>query len=142
MFHAAHEVLRFKNMQTDDQARQKTVLIAEDNEDLRNIFAKTFDRIHFTVRLAEDGVEAIESLKADPPDILILDVNMPRVSGLEVLRYVRENPETKAIKVVLVTGNGGAMQSPEAEYADLVLIKPVYISDLMTLAKRLIPESL
>lgn len=129
-------------MEKDDRAPQRTVLIAEDNLDLRNIFAKTFERIHFAVRLAEDGIEAIESLKADPPDILILDINMPRVSGLEVLRFVRENPATKAIKVVLVTGNGMAMQSPEAEYADLVLIKPVYIADLMTLAKRLMPESI
>jgi CheY-like chemotaxis protein len=118
----------------------KKVLIVEDNPDLRFIFARTFDRRHFSVHVAVDGVEAIESLQAELPDILILDVNMPRLSGFDVLRYVRSNPRTRNIKVVMVTGNAMAMQSPEAEEADLLLIKPINIADLITLAQRLLPK--
>ncbi len=121
----------------EQQSRLKKVLIAEDNVDLRAIFARAFDKSHFLVNVAVDGAEAIEYLQHELPDVLILDINMPNVSGLEVLRYVRENQQTKDIKVVVVTGNVMAMQAPEAEYADLLLIKPVDISDLVLLSERL-----
>lgn len=127
-------------MQHDNNpAPLKKVLIAEDNPDLRFIFARTFDHQHFSVRIAVDGVDALESLQTELPDVVILDINMPRVSGFEVLRYLREHQQTKDIKVVVVTGNTMAMQAPEVEYADLLLIKPVNIADLITLAQRLSP---
>lgn len=118
---------------------KKKVLIVDDNPDLRVIFARTFDRKHFSVNMATDGQHAIDSLKEEIPDVLILDINMPRLNGFEVLKYVRQNQQTKHVKVVVVTGNYMAMQAPEAEYADLLLIKPVDISDLITLAQRLVP---
>ncbi|MBZ0284508.1 MAG: response regulator [Anaerolineae bacterium] len=117
----------------------KKVLVVDDNPDLRAIFARTFDRRHFLVEVAVDGVDAIEHLKTELPDVLILDLNMPRLSGFDVLRYVRENQRTKDVKVIIVTGNCIAMQAPEVEFADLLLIKPVSIVDLMTFAQRLIP---
>lgn len=122
-----------------DRTHLKKVLIVDDNPDLRIIFARTFDRRHFSVQVATDGIQAIECLKNELPDILILDINMPRLNGFEVLKYVRENQTTQEIKVVIVTGNYMAMQAPEAEYADLLLIKPVDINDLITLAQRLVP---
>jgi two-component system cell cycle response regulator DivK len=129
-------------MQNETPVLLKKVLIAEDNPDLREIFARTFHHYHFSVEVAEDGIETIESLKLELPDVLILDVNMPRLSGFDVLRYVRQNQRTKDIKVVVVTGNCMAMQAPEAEYADLLLVKPVSIKDLVTLAQRLTPTEL
>jgi CheY-like chemotaxis protein len=118
----------------------KKVLIVDDNPDLRVIFARTFDRRHFSVHVAVDGVEAIESMEKELPDVLILDLNMPRMSGFEVLKFVRQNQKTKDIKVVIVTGNAMAMRAPETEHADLLLVKPVNIGDLITLAQRLVPS--
>ncbi|MBK8033109.1 MAG: response regulator [Anaerolineae bacterium] len=114
------------------------VLIAEDNPDLRAIFACTFDRRHFALEAAADGVEAVEHLNNEVPDILILDINMPRMSGYDVLTFVRHNQRTRNMKVIVVTGNNTVLQAPEAEYADLILIKPVNISELITFAQRLI----
>lgn len=124
---------------TMNNATLKKVLIADDNPDLREIFARTFDRRHFDVQVVKDGQEAVDYLQTELPDVLILDVNMPRLNGFEVLRFVRQNQRTKDIKIVLVTGNCMAMQDPTAEFADLLLIKPVNIGDLITLAERLIP---
>ncbi len=121
-----------------NDALLKKVLIVDDNPDLRTIFARTFDPLYFDVHVASDGMEALEHLQADLPDVLILDINMPRLSGFDVLRQVRANQTTKDVKVVVVTGNVTAMQAPEAEYADLLLIKPVNINELVTLAQRLI----
>src|ERR1700694_3772338 len=68
----------------------KRMLIAEDNYDLRRIFAKVFSNKHFDVHVVVDGREAISTLEQIMPDILLLDVNMPHVSGLEVLAHVRQ----------------------------------------------------
>lgn len=122
-----------------DPSPHKKVLVVDDNPDLRAIFARAFDRRHFAVQVAVDGGEAIEHLKTELPDVLILDLNMPKVSGFDVLNYVRQNQNTKDVKVIIVTGNCMAMQAPEAEFADLLLIKPVSIIDLITFAQRLIP---
>lgn len=84
---------------------RKSVLIVDDNDDLRVIFAHAFSPEYFDVRTASDGREAIAQIDEAPPDVVILDVNMPNVSGIEVLRYVRETPRDKNIKVILVTGN-------------------------------------
>jgi DNA-binding response OmpR family regulator len=63
----------------------KQVLIAEDDSDLRTIFARIFLISAFEVRLAVDGRETLAQLAEAVPDILILDINMPHISGLDVL---------------------------------------------------------
>ncbi|MDX2077937.1 MAG: response regulator [bacterium] len=112
----------------------KTVLIAEDNDDLRTIFYKAFDKTIFDVRTAIDGEDAIAKIDQLLPDIIILDVDMPKISGFEVLRYLQNADLHPA--VILVTGNTIAADSPEAENADLVLVKPVSIRELITFVKR------
>ncbi len=119
---------------------KKKVLIAEDNRDLREIFSHTFNPRSFSVKVAVDGREALSQLEQEIPDILILDVNMPYMTGLEVLTRVRQDPRMKHMKVIVVTGNAMATHAPEAELADLFLVKPVNIVDLMTFAQRLIAK--
>lgn len=119
------------------KAERKRVLIADDNQDLRRIFARTFDQRNFQVDTADDGATTLQNLRRGLPDVLILDVNMPEASGFDVLRHVRQIPGGKNVKVIMVTGNDMATHSPEAEAADLLLIKPVNIMDLVTLAQRL-----
>lgn len=114
------------------------VLIAEDNLDLRQIFMLAFARFHYDVLTAQDGQEALDLLQTAKPDLLILDINMPRVTGLEVLKQVRARPDMRHLKVIIVTGNVIAAQSPEADEADLLLVKPVSLVDLLKLAERLL----
>ena len=116
----------------------KQVLIAEDRPDLRKIFGHVFNKQHFNVRMAADGIEALEALRIQTPDILVLDINMPNLSGLEVLTYVRQQQSLKDIKVIVVTGNSLAVQYPEVGSADLFLVKPVNLSELVTFAQRLL----
>lgn len=114
----------------------KRVLIAEDNVNLRSIFEIAFEA-WFDVHLAEDGQAAIDHLLQDVPDVLVLDVNMPRVTGLEVLAFVRQELHQHDVKVILVTGNIVAMTDNHAQAADLVLVKPVSVEELVTLTNRL-----
>lgn len=116
----------------------KQVLIAEDNPDLRMIFSHAFHGDEFEVRAVVDGQEVMHELHAQIPDVLVLDINMPNLTGLDVLRYVHEQPEMKNLKVIVVTGNSQAILNPEAEYADLFLLKPVGLFELRKFAERLI----
>jgi CheY-like chemotaxis protein len=116
----------------------KRVLIIEDNSDLRGIFSLLFHHKHFEVCEATDGTEALEFLTHTVPDVIILDINMPKLSGLDVLKQIRQNPATAHTKVIVVTGNYLARQKPEAELADLFLVKPISIHELIVFAQRLL----
>ncbi len=116
----------------------KSVMIAEDNEDLRILFSAVFRKRGYQVYPVEDGRQALNLLNIHLPDILILDVNMPYVSGLDLLKYIRESAVLKRVQVILVSGNVMVERMPEAAYADLLLVKPVSPNDLVTLADRLV----
>jgi CheY-like chemotaxis protein len=90
------------------------------------------------VQVARDGAEALDVLANNCPDVLILDINMPHMSGLEVLSYIRQTPFLRALKVIIVTGNSVAIDHPDAQQADLLLIKPISVNELITMVERLI----
>lgn len=116
----------------------KRVLIAEDHADLSYIFSRTLKKRGYEVAVAVDGLEALRLLEEHRPHLLILDVNMPNLSGLDVLKMIRADESQRHLKVIVVTGNMLAAQSPEAEYADLFLAKPISIHDLVSFVNRLI----
>ncbi len=126
------------NSRSQQAVAMKTVMIAEDNNDLRALFSLVFKKRGYTVFAVEDGQQALDLLNEQLPDVLILDVNMPFVSGLELLKYVRQSSRLKRVQVIVVSGNTMVERMPEAAYADLMLVKPVSPNDLVTLADRLI----
>lgn len=115
----------------------KTILIAEDNKDLRRLFSSIFRKRGYDVYSVENGQQAVDFLTIQLPDLLVLDVNMPELCGLDVLKFVREMTTTKHVQVIIVSGNTMIERIPEAKYADLLLMKPVSTHDLVTLAERL-----
>src|SRR5436309_13475621 len=82
------------------------VLVVDDgaaNRDLIRMFLSTID---CEVRLAADGVTALAMIEADPPDLVLLDVRMPRVDGYEVCRRIKAMPRGRLLPVVMITGLG------------------------------------
>lgn len=114
----------------------KRVLIVDDNPDLLTIFSIGLEGF-FKVDTAMDGQDAMDKLLNHCPDVLILDVNMPRKDGFEVLSEVRNNPMFAALKIILITGNSTVPSYPETSEADLVLSKPVSVEELIHLVGRL-----
>ncbi len=119
----------------------KRVLIAEDDADLRALFAMLLQQEQYEVQDAADGLQVLAQLEAQVPDLLILDINMPKFSGLEVLKHLRQKPETRAMKIIVLTANAiAAANSPEIQYADMTLLKPVGVADLIRLVERLLAD--
>ena len=80
-----------------------TVLIADDSPTLRRIVSTVLERAGFTVVTAEDGVEAVQGVFRTQPDAVILDVQMPRLSGYVAARLLKDDWQTADIPVVLLT---------------------------------------
>ncbi len=79
------------------------VLIADDESDFRQIIAATFTKNGFWVTEAKNGNEAIERAKSLKPDLIILDLNMAQGNGTEAIIGLKNDPETKDIKVMFLT---------------------------------------
>lgn len=79
------------------------ILLAEDDLQLIDMYKKKFELENFEVILAEDGKKALELVKDELPDIILLDIMMPEVNGIEVLKKIREDDETKDLIIVMLT---------------------------------------
>lgn len=89
-----------------------------------------------TVTLIQDGTTAVQQLRDFRPDVVSLDLHLPRVSGIEILKTIRADDDLAAMKVIVVSADPIASQSV-ANLADLVLVKPVSLDDLLGLMDRL-----
>lgn len=113
-------------------SRRRTVLVADDEPLLRRMYESYLRNEGYDVVSAGDGEEAISRAKADPPDLVITDVKMPRADGYEVCRALKIDKETRHVPVVIVSALGGEIdvnrgfQSGANEY----LTKPLDLEDL------------
>ncbi len=79
------------------------ILIADDNAANRELLEAYLDAIDCSVELALDGQDTLEKAKASRPDLILLDVMMPKLSGFEVCQQLKEDPETSRIMILMVT---------------------------------------
>ncbi len=87
----------------DQTDAKKNVLIIEDDFFVRDLYIRQFTKSGFGVSAAEDGTEGVAKVEEQKPDIILLDIMLPKLSGLEVLKRLKENPTTKPIPVILLT---------------------------------------
>ena len=84
---------------------KKTLLIADDDKAFHNIISRLFEGAEWRVETAVDGITALERITARPPDIILLDLNMPRLGGRELLARIRKTPALAMIPVIVISGN-------------------------------------
>ena len=82
------------------------VLVVEDEPDIRDLLAFHLERDGFQVTRATTGTEALRQLRAAPPDLVILDLMLPEMNGLEVCRRLRADPTTAGLPVIMLTAKG------------------------------------
>lgn len=120
-----------------------TVLIVDDSPLVRELVSEQLRGVGFSVTEAGDGEEAIEKIKAQPPDIVVTDIVMPRKNGYELCRWMKSDPQAKTIPVLMCTSKSqdydvywGMRQG-----ADAYITKPFNPSELIAAVKRLLREA-
>ena len=109
----------------DELRHRARVLVAEDNADLRRFLYDLLSE-HYQVEVVADGRAALEAAQRHPPSLLLTDVMMPHLSGIELCHQLKSDPRTSSVPVILLTARGGVEETLEgfAHGADDYLVKP------------------
>ena len=83
------------------------ILVVDDEDDIRTILVVTLRRAGYEVASAGDGIEAVEAIQRQAPDLIVLDVMMPRADGLETLKRIRQHATTAQVPVIMLTARSG-----------------------------------
>jgi len=79
------------------------LLVVDDEPEINKLVARIFEKRGYRVTTALDGAEALASVKRDRPDLIMLDLNLPKIDGWEVCRQLKSDPATKAIPIIMLT---------------------------------------
>ncbi|MGH7415472.1 MAG: response regulator transcription factor [Candidatus Rokuibacteriota bacterium] len=120
-----------------------TILIADDEPAIVDLVRFTLEDAHVRIVDATDGVAAVELARIERPDLALLDVQMPRLSGLDACRRLRQLPECAHTRIVMLTAAAQAEDRRRglAAGADHYLTKPFSPLALLTLVRSLVPEA-
>lgn len=121
----------------------RRVLVVEDNDDWRAIMALFLSRMGYNVVQATDGVEAIEKAVGERPHLILMDLKLPKLSGLEATAQIKENPATMDIPVVLCTAFGpeAYKHDPAVDHLAEVIQKPIKLDAFQALVEKYLPIS-
>ena len=116
------------------------ILIAEDESAIAMSLEFLLSNDGYETRLARDGKEALRSARTFQPDLVVLDLMLPQLSGLEVCRALRADPRQSRIKVLMLTARGAAtdMARGQAAGVDAYQVKPFSTRDLLLQVRRLL----
>lgn len=125
---------------TNRTSRCKRILIVDDNGAIRQIIQDRLENSSWHVSTAVDGQAAIEAITQAKPDLVLLDIKMPRTDGHAVLRHLRQHPDTKDVKVIMVTGSDDTSDITEAATYNIhgYITKPFHPTDLVLQVARVI----
>jgi response regulator RpfG family c-di-GMP phosphodiesterase len=114
------------------------ILLVDDDAGLRALLRTTFEAVDVELQEADNAASAVGALERATPDVMLLDVRMPGMDGLELCRRIKADPRTQDVAVVLLTGsNGGTRAAGEAAGCDAFIQKPFSPLELLSVVERL-----
>ena len=118
----------------------KKILMVEDELDIREAVRASLKSRGYRVVLAADGEEGLRKVKSEKPDLVLLDITMPKVDGWQMLRAIRNDEATRDLPVVMLTANRttASLIESQSQKANDYLMKPFDIEQLMTFINRYI----
>lgn len=130
----------------------RRILVVDDEQDVCAYLARLFEEHSYAVTCAADGDEATRAVEKEVPDLITLDLSMPKMSGVKFYRHIKENPGLKDIPVVFVTGVtglGGKVSDTERFYStrrqvpppDGFIAKPIDPEETIALVQKLLGKS-
>ena len=129
---------------TEQNLSSASILLVDDNAQNLELMTAFLEELPCTLHTARDGVEAIESIEKEKPDLVILDVMMPRMSGFEVCQKIKSQPSTREIVVIMVTALNEVSDYERAVECGTndFITKPVNKLELLTRVKTLLELAL
>ena len=122
------------------QTQKKSVLVVEDNELNMRLFCDLLDAFGYEAHKCRDGVKAIEIAREEAPDLIIMDIQLPEVSGLDITRWLKDDPELSHIPVLAVTAF--AMRADEQRVREAgcegYLSKPIQMTSFLRTVEELV----
>ena len=121
----------------------QSVLLVEDDQDGRRMYAEWLTGAGFRVSQAHNGLQALERALDLVPDVVVTDLNLPGIDGFELTRRLKQDPRTREIPVLAVTGYAAFAADPDRAHragCDAVLPKPCSPDDLESAIRSLIRE--
>lgn len=121
----------------------KKMLTVDDSPSVRKLVKFTLKAKGFQVSSASDGEEALDLIKQEDFDAIILDINMPRMNGLEFLKHIKENDQYASIPVIMLTTEGQDDDKDKAVSlgATAYMVKPFKPTQLLTLIEKIVPNN-
>lgn len=117
---------------------QPLAFVVDDDVSLGTAFKTALEMCGFGVELIDDSEVALRRIVEQMPDVIMLDIQMPKISGSEILRSLRSDEKLARLKVIVVTANSLMAQDETInDLADLVLLKPVSLTQIVDFASRL-----
>src|SRR5215475_1180094 len=137
------KVRSFENRSPRSGGQRKTVLIVEDNELNMKLFNDLLDAHGYHTLQARSGIEALKIARERRPDLILMDIQLPEVSGLEVTRWLKDDEELREIPVVAVTAF--AMKGDEQRIrqggCEAYLSKPISVGTFLETVRRYLGEA-
>ena len=121
----------------------RTILYVEDNEYNRKIVRRLLERTSYRLIEAVDGESGVAMAQQALPELILMDVQLPKMSGLDATQILKADPRTRAIPVVVITSFAlsGDREKAAAAGADNYLAKPYSPRELLALVRQYLPES-
>jgi DNA-binding response OmpR family regulator len=115
---------------TPEQIR---ILVADDDQDIRDLVTYKLGQAGYTIQAVASGTQALAAIEADPPDLAVLDMMMPGLSGIDVLRKIRDDGRISGVRVILLTARArdADVDAGFATGADDYIIKPFSPRELL-----------
>lgn len=121
-------------MNDSDQTAPKRILLVEDDDALANVYKSRLELEGFEVTVVSNGEDALAKTQEYKPDLILLDAMMPKITGFDVLDILRNTPETKDIKVIMLTALSQASDKARANKLgvdDYLVKSQVVIGDVV-----------
>lgn len=112
--------------------------VVDDDRSLSEAYAQALEMCGFRTRTIDDSTHALTMVLAYQPDLVMLDMQMPKVNGLEVLQSIRSHRGSAQTRVIVTTANRHMLNETVEELADLVLLKPVSLAQIRLFARRML----
>jgi DNA-binding response OmpR family regulator len=135
-------------MQRADAPRHESggaarVLVADDDRDIRDLVAFKLGQAGYEVETAEDGVQALARVRSAPPSLVVLDVMMPGLSGMDVARQLRADAQTATVPIIMLTAKAqeADVESGFAVGVDDYVIKPFSPRELLSRVRALLART-